>query len=108
MFLTDVEYFDVCNFPDFPEHVHFSTLVKVLFQFRRGIKVVFDGSLRMTADDNDFIDSAGQDFFYNVLNGGFVHNGQHFLRHSLRSRKEPGAESGSRNDRFSDFLHNSP
>ena len=67
--------------------------------------MILDGALRMAGNDQNLLDAAGFDFFDNVLDGGFIHDGKHFLGHGLRLRQETGAETGCGNDCFSDFLH---
>ena len=91
--------------PHFSEEVHLARFIEVLFQLRRGIEMVFNGPLCMAGDDENLFNAAGLDFFYNILNGRFIYNRKHFLRHGLRFRKEPGAKACSRNDCFSDSFH---
>ena len=103
--LAGVVDFHGSHFPYFPEKMHFARFVKVLFQFRGGIEMVFNGSFGMAGNNEDLLNAAGPDFFYDILDGRFIYNRKHFLGHGLCFRKEAGAEACCRNDCFSDFLH---
>ena len=83
----------------------FPRFIQMLFQLRRRVEMVFNGSLGMAGNNENLLNAAGFDFFHNVLDGGLVHNRKHFLGHGLGLRKETGVETGCRNDCFSDFLH---
>ena len=67
--------------------------------------MIFNGPLGVAGNNENLFNTAGSDLLYDVLNSGFIHNGEHFLRHSFCFRKKSRAEAGSGNNSFSDFLH---
>src|SRR6266571_8105323 len=72
----------------------------MVFELYVRIEVVLDGPFPAARDDQDVSNSAGRRLLDDILNGGLVHDGNHFLRLGLRVGKEPGAESGRGNDRL--------
>ena len=109
IWLTGVVDLDRSDLADFFQKIHFAGFIKMLFEFRGGVEVVFDSPLGVTGNDQDLLNAACFDLFDDILDGGFVDDRQHFLRHGFCFRQETGAKAGGRNDGFSDFLHdNSP
>ena len=66
--------------------------------------MILDGTLAMTADDKDILNPARKSLLDDVLDGGFVHNGQHFLRGCLGRGKKTCPIPCRRNDRFAYML----
>src|ERR1700687_2262387 len=60
------------------------------FQFRRGIKMIFDRVLSAPCNDNDVLDPGSDAFLDNVLDQRFVDDGKHFLGLRLLWGKESG------------------
>ena len=109
IWLTGVVDLDRSDLADFFQKIHFAGFIKMLFEFRGGVEVVFDSPLGVTGNDQDLLNAACFDLFDDILDGRFVDDRQHFLRHGFCFRQETGAKAGGRNDGFSDFLHdNSP
>ena len=63
--------------------------------------MILDGTLAVSADDKDIFNTARKSLFDDVLDGGFVHNGQHFLRRCLGGGKKSCSVSCCRNDGLS-------
>ena len=105
VFLAHIMDFDAGNGPHLLQQLHLAAFVQMLFQFRGAVEMVLDGPFGMAGDNQDLFDAALEDFFHNVLDGGFVHNGQHFLGHGFGFRQEPGTEPGGRDHGFTDFHH---
>ena len=97
---------DACRFVNQSEEVRFPFFLEVVFQFKVGIKVVFDGPFGLTSDHQDVLDARSQGFFDDELDGRFVNDGQHFLGQGLGGRQEAGSEARSWNDSLSySFFH---
>ena len=83
-----------------------AALFQPLVVFERVVEMVFNRFLVPPRDDEDVRDAGGDGLLHQILDGGLVHNRQHFLRHALGDRKHTGAQSGSRNDGLC-YFHNS-
>ncbi len=87
--LTDVVDIDhVGDVADFFEHVVFFFADEVLLEFDCVIKVVFNRSFAFAGYNDDVFDAGLNGFFDDVLDGGFVNNGQHFFRHRFCCRQK--------------------
>jgi hypothetical protein len=86
------------------QKVGFPLLRQVHLQFQGTVEVVFHGPLAAPGDDQDLGDARVEDLLHNVLDGGFIDDGNHLFRLGLGSRKEPGTQAGRRDDRLS-YLH---
>ena len=91
-------HFDRSNMTNLFQEIHLPGLIQMLFQFRRRIEMIFEGSLRMTRNNKDLFNPARFDFFDNILNRRLIYDRKHFLRHRLRLRKESCTKSRCRAD----------
>ena len=63
-----------------------------MLQLHRMVKVVLNDPLAPVGDDQHILDPGGERLLYNVLNGGFIHNVEHFLGHGLGSGEHARAQ----------------
>ena len=73
---------------------------------RAAVKMVLYGTLSATTNNQNIGNTASQCLFNNILNGGLIHNGQHFLGAGLGSRQKTCAQASGRNNCFGNLLHN--
>src|SRR5262249_57073057 len=71
-----------------------------MLQLGGPVEVVLESALATPGDQQDVTQPRGGRLFDHVLDGGLVHNGQHFLRDSLRRGQESCSEAGGRDDRL--------
>ena len=76
-----------------------------MFEFERFIKVVFDATFAATRHKNHFGDAGFNSFFDRILNQGFIHDAQHFLRTCFGSWQKAGAKASDRKYGFFDVIH---
>ena len=69
------------------------------------VKVVFDDPFVAAGHENEVFDSGLAGLVNDMLNKRPIDDRQHFLRHSLSGRQEPGAEAGYGEDGFADRVH---
>ncbi|MNF15023.1 hypothetical protein D3C80_2174510 [compost metagenome] len=69
------------------------------------VEMILDGTFPFSGYNDDILDAGGNRFFHDVLDRGFVDDGQHFLGHGFGRRQETRSQTGSRNNGFSDFFH---
>ena len=73
------------------------------------VEVIDHRRLAARGHEHDLFDAGRHGFLDGVLNDGLVDQRQHFLRHGLGGRKEPGAKARRREHRRSDpVLHALP
>ena len=70
--------------------------------------MVFDHALVASGDEDEVFDAGLAGLIDHVLNERPVDHRQHFLRHRLGRRQEPGAEPGDGEDGFANEFHESP
>ena len=108
LFLADVG--DVCKVRkvhDFIVHFFFAACEQTLLELRGAVEMIFHNRLTAVRDDENIGDAGADRFLHNELNGGLIHNGQHFLGHRFRCREHACAETRCGNDGFSDGFHKS-
>ena len=66
---------------------------------------IFDRFLAGTGNQDDFRETRIDRFLDDILNHGFVDDGQHFLRNHLARGQYARAETGHRDDHFRQFCH---
>src|ERR1700730_9469426 len=71
------------------------------------VEMVLDDALVAAGDEDEMLDPGFARLVDRVLDQRPVHDGQHFLGHRLGGRQEPGAETGDREDGFTDRFHGS-
>src|SRR5581483_1841392 len=77
-------------------------------QFGAGhIKVVFDRTLGVVADDNDIFNAGLYQLLHDALDNGLVYQREHLFGHGLGLWQKARTETGCGYDCFSDFLHRS-
>ena len=79
-----------------------------VLQLHRMVKVVLNDPLAPVGDDQHILDPGGERLLYNVLNGGFIHNVEHFLGHGLGSGEHARAQPCCGNDCFFNFHFSFP
>ena len=87
---------------DFLEQLRLALFFERQLQLVGGVEVFLDGAFAAADDHEDVGDATVHAFLHHVLDGGGVHNGQHFLGLRLGGGQEAGAESGGWNDGFGD------
>ncbi|GAP60594.1 hypothetical protein AHiyo1_41540 [Arthrobacter sp. Hiyo1] len=70
------------------------------FKIRCTIKVVFKGALVAACNHQHVAEARLHGLLNHVLDGRLIHHRQHFLRHRLGGRQETRAQSGRRNNCF--------
>ncbi len=83
-----------------------SAVGKPRLQLRGTVKMVFNQALAAVGDNQDIRDAGADGLFHNILDGGLVHDGQHFLRHGLCGGKNPRPKPRGGDDGFFDFHGN--
>ena len=71
-------------------------------KLRHTVEVILQRILVTSGDHQHVGEARRHGLLHDVLDGRFVHDGQHFLRHGLGGRKEASAQSGGGNDGFGD------
>ncbi len=66
--------------------------------------MILDHALVAAGDEDEFIDSGSQAFLNGILDQRPVDDRQHFLRHRLGGGQKSGAETGHRQNGFTDAL----
>jgi hypothetical protein len=56
----------------------------MVLQFAGSIEVIFDGTLLPAGDKDHLLDARGHHFLHDILNRGFVDDGQEFLGDHFR------------------------
>ena len=54
--------------------------------------MILHSTFRMAGNNENFLNPAGQNFLYNVLNSRLIYNRQHLLGHGLCFRKKTGTK----------------
>ena len=83
----------------------FRLALEILFQLECMVEVILDHALAAVGDDEDVLDPRSDSFLNEILDRGFVHDVEHFLRNGFGCGQYARAETCRRNDRFLDFLH---
>ena len=102
--LADVVDIDIGRLTQDVEKILPPLTQELVLECRRGVKMILDGAFPMTADDQNFLDTACQGFLHNILDGRLIDNGQHLLRCRFCRRKKSCSISCCRNNRFSYLL----
>ena len=89
------------DFKEFLLTLHF----EFAFQFGVGIKMILNRPFVATGDENHFSNARSRSFLNSILNQGFVHDWQHFLRHCLSGGEKSRAETVDREYNFAYGLH---
>ena len=89
------------------QHLLLAGSGKFCFQLRAAVKVVLDDVLIAAHDDKDVGDAGTDSLLHQILDGGFVHEGEHSFGHRLGGGQHPGAKTCCRNDRLGDLFHDS-
>jgi hypothetical protein len=84
--------------PDGFKLVEVAFFLQGLFDERHPVEVVLERTFIASGNHEDVGDPRTHGLFDHVLDSGFVHDGEHFLRHRLRGGQETGPQSRSRND----------
>ena len=69
------------------------------------VEMVLDDAFVAPGDEDEMLDAGLARFVHHVLDQRPVDHRQHFLRHGLGGRQEPGAEPGDREDGFANRFH---
>ena len=69
--------------------------------------MVLDGTFLPSGDEDHLFDPCRSHLFHDILDGGFIDNGQQFFWNHLGGREKSCSETGCRDDRFF-YLHKSP
>ena len=77
---------------------------EIFFEFDRAIEVVFDGPFPAAGDDDDVFNSGCDGFFDDILDQGFVDQGEHLFRRCFRGREKAGTKACSRDNGFSNRI----
>jgi hypothetical protein len=85
----------------------FAVFFQEILEKRRSVEVILDGAFAAAGDNNDVLDAGGHAFFRHVLNLRLIDNGEHFFGLRFGGRQKPRAQSGGRQNCFSDFTHGS-
>ena len=75
------------------------------FQLELAVEMIFDDALVAAGDEDEMLDAGLARLVDDVLDERPVDDRQHFLRHGLGRRQEPGAEAGDGEDGFADGIH---
>ena len=78
------------------------------FQLELAIKVIFDDAFVAAGHEDEMLDAGLARLVDDMLDERTVDDRQHFLRHSLGRRQEPGAETGHGENGFADGVHAMP
>ena len=74
-------------------------------QFRGSVEVIFNQPFAAVGDNQNIGNSRTHRLLHNILDGGFVHNGQHLFGHGFGGGKDARTQASCRNDRFAYFFH---
>ena len=77
---------------------------QLFLQLGAAVKVVFDHALVPAQNDQDIGDAGPDGFLHQILDGGFVHDGEHPLGHGLGGRQDTGAQTGGGDDGLRNFF----
>ncbi len=92
----------VCNVSDELGLLHLAVLFEKIFEEGRCVEVIFDGTFAAAGDDNDVLDAGGHALFRDVLDLRLINDGQHFLGLRFGGGEESSAQTGGRQNCFSD------
>ena len=67
------------------------------------VEMILDHALVASGDEDEMLDARFLGLVDHVLDQRLVDDGQHFLRHRLGGGQDAGAETGDREDGFTDF-----
>ena len=100
IFLPHIVNIYIRSLADDVEQLRLPLALQFMFERRCGVKVILDGTLSVTADDEDVLNAACKSLLHNVLNGRLIYDGQHFLRRRLRRGEETRSIACGGNDGF--------
>ena len=107
-FLTYVE--NIGQFGDANDLIQNSFLSRITgkaaFQLGSPVEMVLQQALAPVGDNEDILNTSGRCFFYNILDSGLVHDGEHFLGHHFGGGQHSCAQASRGNHRFAYFFHN--
>ena len=72
-------------------------------EFEHLVEMILDHALVAPGDEDEMLDAGLLGLVVDILNQRLVDDGQHFLRHRLGGGQDAGAETGDREDGFTDF-----
>jgi hypothetical protein len=72
-------------------------------EFEHPVEMILDHALVAPGDEDEMLDAGLLGLVDHVLDQRLVDDGQHFLRHRLGGGQDAGAETGDREDGFTDF-----
>ena len=70
--------------------------------------MILDGILAAARDDDDVLDAGSNGLFDDILDHGFVHQGEHLLGLGLGGREESGPQSRGGKDGLPDVHDETP
>ena len=76
------------------------------FQFELAVEMIFDDAFVAAGDEDEMLDAGLARLVDDMLDQRPVDHRQHFLRHGLGRRQEPGAETGDGKYGFTDAVGN--
>src|ERR1019366_7188770 len=81
-----------------PQQILFVGLGQRLEQFGIVVEVVLDGTFAASGDEQDLLDTVGNQFFHHILHDRFAGDRQHFLGLRLGGRQQAGPQTRNGND----------
>jgi hypothetical protein len=87
------------------ELVALSALGKGIVKLELNVEMILDDSLVAARHEDEVLNTSLSSFIHDILDDGFVDDGQHFFRNGLGSRQKPRAEPSYRKNRFPYFFH---
>ncbi|MNC36612.1 hypothetical protein D3C75_851410 [compost metagenome] len=87
-FLPDIVYFHFRGTLNFFKQLQLAVFQQPGLQFEGVVEVIFDRALSFTGNNDNVLDTGSNGFFHDILNGRFVDDWKHFLRHGLCRRQE--------------------
>ena len=72
-------------------------------EFEHPVEMILDHALVASGDEDEMLDAGFLGFVDHILDQRLVDDGQHLLRHRLGGGQDAGAETGDREDGFTDF-----
>ena len=86
------------------QHLLLAGSSKFCFQLGAAVKVVLDDVLIAAHDDKDVGDTGADSLLHQILDGGFVHEGEHSFGHRLGGGQHAGAKTSGGDDCLGDFF----
>ena len=86
------------------EHLALLPLEQRHFQLELAVEMILDDALVAPGDEDEMLDAGLARLVDDMLDQRPVDHRQHFLRHGLGGRQEPGAEAGDGKYGFTDVM----